>query len=54
MKKLVVYVLQLAFNYLKAGGEDVRLVYDNPQGTLSFQGTVKYLKKLPIPKRNNG
>lgn len=43
-------MFQLCLNYLKAGGEDVRLVYDNPQGTLSFQGNLKYAKKIALPK----
>ena len=51
MKKLVTYLVQLGLTYLRTQGEDVRLVYDNPQGFISFQGNVRYLKKIPIPKR---
>lgn len=49
--KLVAYVVQRALTHLRTSGEDVRMVYDNPPGSFSFQGNIKYLKKLPIPKR---
>ncbi len=53
MKYLVTLMFQLCLNYLKANGEDTRLVYDNPQGTLSYQGVVRYSRKLPVPKKPN-
>ena len=53
MKKFVVYVVQLGLTYLRTKGEDVRMVYDNPQGSFSFQGNIKYVKKIPIPKRES-
>lgn len=49
----VTYIFQLSLMYLRAKGEDVRLVYDNPQGTLTFQGQVKYAKKIALPRRNS-
>jgi hypothetical protein len=49
--KLVTYFVQLSLTYLRTHGEDVRMVYDNPQGSFSFQGNLKYLKKVPIPAR---
>lgn len=52
MKKLVTFIFQLCLIYLRKNGDDVRLVYDNPAGTVSFQGQVKYAKKIPLPKRN--
>ena len=52
MKKLVTLVFQLCLTYLRKAGDDVRIVYDNPTGTITFQGQVKYAKKIPIPKRN--
>lgn len=51
MTKLVTYVFQLCLIYLRKNGGDVRMVYDNPQGSLSFQGNIKYAKKIPLPKR---
>lgn len=51
MKKLVAYVVQLCLTWLRTQGEDVRIIYDNPPGSVSFQGNIKYLKKIPIPKR---
>lgn len=51
MKKLVAYIVQLALTWLRTRGEDVRMVYDNPPGSFSFQGNIKYFKKIPIPKR---
>jgi len=53
IKKLVTYVFQLSLMYLRSEGDDVRLVYDNPQGTLTFSGMVKYAKKIPLPKRSS-
>ena len=50
MKFFVTYILQLCLNYLRKSG-DVRMVYDNPQGTLTFQGNVKYARKLAVPKK---
>ena len=52
MTKLVIYVFQLCLIYLRKN-EDVRVVYDNPKGFLSFQGNIKYVKKIPLPKRDS-
>jgi hypothetical protein len=51
--KIITFILQLCLTELRRGKDsDVRLVYDNPQGFLSFQGNIKYVKKIPIPKRD--
>ncbi len=51
-KKLITYLFQWALIQLKKCGNDVRLVYDNPQGSLSFQGNIKYAVKIPTPRKN--
>lgn len=52
-EKLATLILQLCLNYLRAGSQDIRLCYDEPVGTLTFQGVVKYARKFPIPKRKH-
>ena len=52
MNKLVIYILQLCLIQLRKNGGDVRMVYDNPQGSLSFQGNIKYVTKIPLPRRD--
>jgi hypothetical protein len=51
MTKLVTYVFQLCLVYLRKNGCDIRLVYDNPKGTLTFQGMTEYAKKISLPKK---
>ena len=50
--KLITYIFQWALIQLKKdANKDVRLIYDNPEGYLTFQGNIKYAKKIPLPKR---
>ena len=53
MKIIVTYILQLCLIQLRKNGDDVRLVYDNPKGCLSFQGNIKYARKIPLPRRES-
>lgn len=39
--RLLIFLLRRTLDRLKKRDEDIRLVYDNPPGTLSFQGYVK-------------
>lgn len=52
MNYLMTLLFQLSLNYLRKSDQDVRLVYDNPQGSLTFQGNIKYARKFAIPKRD--
>lgn len=51
------YFLKRMFQWsaiqLRTMGHDVRLVKDNPKGTLTFQGQFKYAEKIEIPKRRS-
>lgn len=50
MNYVLTLILQVCLNLLKKNGEDVRLVYDNPKGSISFQGNLKYAKKFAVPR----